>query len=94
MNKLKKLTQEDIDVISEHFSDIANGLILAKIPSKEVLDLDINIEATYDEEELDINIDVDVNLDELSEIKNEDIELAIEEAYTKLDEFIDDNYRE
>lgn len=94
MNKLKKLTQEDLDTISEYFSDIANDIILAKVPSKEVLDLDLQIDATYDDEELDVNIDVDIALDELSNIKNDDIELAIEEAYTKLDEFIDENYRE
>jgi uncharacterized protein DUF3194 len=94
LNKLKKLDQEDLDKISQHFSDIANKSILAKIPSKEVLDLDIEIDATYDDEELDINIDVDINLDELSEISNDDVELAIEEAYSKLDIFIDENYRE
>ena len=94
MNKLKKLSQEDLNIISEYFSKIANGIILAKIPSKQVLDLDINIEANYDDEELDISIDIDINHDELSEITNDDIELAIEEAYSKLDEFIDENYRE
>ena len=94
MNKLKKLTQEDIDTISQYFSDIANEIILAKVPSKEILDLDLEIDASYEDEELDINIDVDIALDELSKIKNSDIEPAIEEAYSKLDEFIDENYRE
>ena len=94
MNKLKKLSQEDLDIISEYFSDIANEIILAKIPQKEILDLDLHIDAIYDDEELDFNIDVDIALDELSNIKNGDIELAIEEAYSKLDVFIDENYRE
>lgn len=94
MNKLKKLTQEDLDTIAEYFSNLANDAILAKIPSKEVLDLDLQIDVSYDDEELDVNIDVDIALDELSNIKNDDIELAIEEAYSKLDEFIDKSYRE
>jgi len=94
LNKLKKLTQEDLDIISQYFSDLANEIILAKVPSKEILDLDLEIDASYEDEELDINIDVDIALDELSKIKNSDIELAIEEAYSKLDEFIDENYRE
>ena len=92
--KLKKLTQEDLDIISEYFSDIANEIILAKIPQKEILDLDLKIDTIYNDEELDFNIDVDIALDELSKIKNDDIELIIEEAYSKLDLFIDDNYRE
>ncbi|MBF4469507.1 MAG: DUF3194 domain-containing protein [Methanobrevibacter arboriphilus] len=94
MNKLKKLSQEDLDVISQYFSDKANEIILSKVPSKEVLDFDLQIDASYDDEELDINIDVDIALDELSKIKNDDIELAIEEAYNQLDIFIDENYRE
>lgn len=94
MNKLKKLSQKDLDIISDYFSDIATELILAKIPSKEVLDLDINIETNYDGEELDFIIDADIDLDELSEITGNDIELTIEEAYSSLDEFIDKNYRE
>lgn len=94
MNKLKKLSQEDLDTISQYFSDKANEIILSKIPSKEVLDLDLDIDATYDGEELDINIDVDIALDELSKIKNNDIEIAIEESYKQLDIFIDENYRE
>ena len=94
MKKLKKLTQEDLDTISEYFSDIANEIILAKIPQKEILDLDLKIDAIYDDGELDFNIDVDIALDELSKIKNDDIELAIEESYSKLDVFIDEKYRE
>ena len=94
MNKLKKLSEEDLNNISKYFSDIVNEIILAKVPSKEILDLDLQIDASYDDEELDINIDVDIALDELSKIKNNDIELAIEEAYSRLDEFIDENYRD
>lgn len=94
MNKLKKLTQEDLDDISQYFFYIANDTILARISSKEILDLDIEIEATYDNEELDINSDVDINLDELSKVTNDDIKLAIEESYHKLDELIDERYRE
>jgi len=94
LNKLKKLSQEDLDIISQYFSDKANEIILSKMSSKEVLDLNLEISAKYDEEELDINIDVDIALDELSKIKNDDIELAIEEAYNQLDIFIDENYRE
>lgn len=94
LNKLKKLTQEDLDTISEYFSDIANNIILSKIPSKEILDLDLQIDVSYDNQQLDVDIDVDISLDELSKIEDEDIELAIEKAYSKLNEFIDKNYRE
>lgn len=94
MNKLKKLTQEDLDDISQYFSDIANDTILARISSKEILDLDLEIGAIYKNEKLDINIDVDINLDELSKVTNEDIELVIDESYSKLHELIDKKYRE
>lgn len=94
LKKLKELTQEDLNDISEYFSHISNNQILFNIPSKEISDLDIYIDVKYENRKLDVDIDVDIQLDEFSNAEDKDIDLAIKEAYLKLDEFIDENYRE
>ncbi|KZX16459.1 hypothetical protein MBCUT_08450 [Methanobrevibacter cuticularis] len=94
MKKLKNLSQEDLDDISEYFSSIVNDSILYNIPSKEISDLDVKIEVSYENGKLDVDIDVDIELDEFSDAKDEFLEIAISEAYSKLDILIDSNYRE
>jgi hypothetical protein len=94
LNKLKKLDKKNLEDISQFFSTISNEIILNSVPSKELLDLDINIKSTYDNGKLDVVIDVDLDLDEFSDINDEDLNKAISESYSKLDEFINENYRE
>ncbi|MDR0900716.1 MAG: DUF3194 domain-containing protein [Methanobrevibacter sp.] len=94
MKKLKKLSQEDLDDISEYFSKIATDLILKDISSKEIADLDIDITVSYENSQLDVDIEVDISGDEFSNISKEDVESGISKAYSNLDSFIDINYRE
>ena len=96
VSKLKKLSEDDLDVISDFFADIIEKKISASVKSqKEILAMDVNINIDYNEEneELDIDVDVDIDTDELSKLSDEMIDEAIEESYIQLDEYINENYR-
>ena len=56
-------------------------------------DLDLDIVLSYEDSQLDVDVDVGVLFDELSEISQDQISKAIDEAYLKFDSYIDDNYR-
>ncbi|WP_295621253.1 DUF3194 domain-containing protein [uncultured Methanobrevibacter sp.] len=97
VSKLKKLSQEDLDDISDFFSDIIEKKIFSSVESqKEILAMDINIKIDYNDEnnELDIDVDIDIDTDELSKLSDEIINQLIEESYLELDEYIDENFRE
>ncbi len=95
--KLKNLTQEDIDDISDFFANVIDKKISSSVKSqKEILAMDININVAYDDEneELMVDVDVDIDVDELSDLSDEKINQLIDDSYIELDEYINDNYRE
>lgn len=94
MSKLKKLSRGDLSVISDDFGEILEREISKNIPTKEVEDLDLDIVVSYDNDQLDVDVDVGVLFDELSDISQDQIMKAIDEAYLKFDSYIDDNFRE
>lgn len=96
-SKLKKLSQDDLDDISDFFASVVERKILSKVKSqKEILTMDVNINIDYNDEneQLDIDVDVDIDTDELSKLSDERIDKAIDDAYLELDEYINENYRE
>ena len=93
MSKLKVLTQEDLSKISDDFGEILEREVSKSISTKEVEDLDLDITINYENEQLDVDVDVGVLFDELSEITQDQISQAINEAYLKFDSYIDDNFR-
>ena len=97
VSKLKKLSQEDLDDISDFFAGIVEKKIFSSVSSqKEILAMDVNINIDYNDEngELDIQCDVDIDTDELSKLSDERINQVIDDSYVELDEYIDENYRE
>ena len=94
MSKLKKLSQDDLATISDNFGEILEREISKALPSKEIEDLDLDIVLDYEDDQLDVDVDVGILFDELSEISQEQISKAIDEAYLKFDSYIDDNFRE
>lgn len=94
MSKLKLLTQDDLATISDDFGEILEHEISKALPSKEIEDLDLDIVLSYEDEQLDVDVDVGVSFDELSEISQDQISKAIDEAYLKFDSYIDENFRE
>ncbi|MBE6491437.1 MULTISPECIES: DUF3194 domain-containing protein [unclassified Methanobrevibacter] len=93
MSKLKVLTQEDLSKISDDFGEILEQEVSKVISTKELEDLDLDIVLSYENEQLDVDVDVGVIFDELSEINQDQITKAIDEAYLKFDSYIDDNFR-
>ena len=93
MSKLKVLTQDDLSTISDDFGEILEREISKSISMKELEDLDLDIVLTYENEQLDVDVDVGVLFDELSEITQEQVMQAIDEAYLKFDSYIDENFR-
>ena len=94
MSKLKILTQEDLSRISDDFGEILEKEVSKTISTKELEDLDLDITLSYENEQLDVDVDVGVLFDELSEITQDQIMNAIDEAYLKFDSYIDENCRE
>ncbi len=94
MSKLKVLSQDDLARISDEFGEILENEVSKSLPSKEIEDLDLDIILSYDDGQLDVDVDVGVSFDELSEINQEQIANAIDEAYLRFDSYIDENFRE
>ena len=93
MSKLKILSQDDLSTISDKFGEILEKEISKSISMKELEDLELDIILSYENEQLDVDVDVGVLFDELSEITQDQVVQAIDEAYLKFDSYIDDNFR-
>ena len=93
MSKLKVLTQDDLATISDDFGDILESEVSKALPAKEIEDLDLDILLNYEDNQLDVDVNVGVSFDELSEITQEQIAKAIDEAYLRFDSYIDENFR-
>lgn len=94
MSKLKKLNDEDLITISDTFGDFLEEEISKIVSTKELEDIDLGIVANYLDDQLDVSCNVELLFDELTEVSNDSLENAIDEAYLKLDNFIENNYRE
>ena len=93
MLKLKVLSQDDMATISDDFGEILESEVSKALPAKEIEDLDLDILLNYENEQLDVDVDVGASFDELSEINQEQIAKAIDEAYLRFDSYIDENFR-
>lgn len=94
MFKLKKLNDEDLITISDTFGDFLEEEISKIVSTKELEDIDLGIVADYLDDQLDVSCNVELLFDELTEVSNDSLENAIDEAYLKLDNFIENNYKE
>ena len=97
VSKLKKLSQDDLDDISDFFASIVEKKIFSSVKSqKEILAMDVNIKIDYNDknEQLSVDVDVDIDTDELSKLSDERINEVIDDAYLELDEYINEHYRE
>ena len=89
---MRKLTDQELDEVSELAVETVEKFILSRVSKKEILDLHINVEISY-ENRLDVDILVDLDLDELSTIKEDElVENAVDAALKTLDKFITENF--
>ncbi|WP_296879350.1 DUF3194 domain-containing protein [uncultured Methanobrevibacter sp.] len=93
MSKLKVLSNDDLSTISDAFGEILEQEVSKAISTKELEDLDLDIVLNYENGQLDVDVDVGVIFDELSEITQDQISKAIDEAYLRFDSYIDENFR-
>lgn len=94
MSKLKQLSEEDLIAISDAFGDFLENEISKIVSTKELEDIDLGILVNYEDKQLDVSCDVELLFDELTDVSNDSLESAVEDAYLKLDNFIENNYKE
>ena len=90
---MRELSDHELDQISDLAVETAETYIFSRVSKKEILDLNINANVTYDKI-LNVEVLVDIDLDELSNTDEKELaENAVEAALYRLDSFIDDNLR-
>jgi len=87
---LRKLSDKELDEISELAVKSAENFIYSNIPKKEVQDLDIKVELDY-HTGLDIDISIDLQLDPLSHPNDNIAEDAVDYAIKEIDSYIAKN---
>ncbi|WP_461461458.1 DUF3194 domain-containing protein [Methanobrevibacter sp.] len=94
MSKLKELSQDDLDNITNFLSDIVESKLSNYVTSKEVINQNIITDISYENGQLDVDLDIDIDVDALSNLSQDDVQRIIDEAYEELDVCIDENYRQ
>ena len=84
---MRKLTDPELDEISEMAVKAAENFIFSQVSKKEILNLDISVELSY-EEGLDVDVLVDLDLDELSSADLGLADEAVDHALEKVDKFL------
>ncbi len=87
---MRKLSDQELDEISELAAKSAENFIYSKVSKKEVIDLDIKVELDY-HEGLDVDIQVDIQFDPLSKPDENIAEEAAAYAITEIDNYLADN---
>jgi hypothetical protein len=87
---LRKLSDQELDEISELAIKSAEDFIYSKVSKKQILDLDIKVELDY-HDGLDVDIHVDIQFDPLSQPDENIAEEAADHAIEKIDSFLADN---
>ena len=85
---MRKLTNQELDEISELAADAAESFIFSKISKKEVVDLDINVELHH-ESGLDVDVTVEILLDDLSSADESIVDEAASYALKAVDNFVE-----
>jgi hypothetical protein len=89
---LRKLTDHELDLVSDLAVETVEKFIFSRVSKKEILDIHIKAEVTY-EDGLTVDILVDLDLDELSQVKEKElVEDAVDAALKTLDKFIEENF--
>jgi ribosome-associated translation inhibitor RaiA len=92
---LRKLTDQEMENISEAAAVAAENYIFSKISKKEVQDMELRVEFHEPTEEngLDVDVEVELYLDELSKaednLANEAAEAALEEIDRQIEKLSD-----
>ena len=84
---MRKLSDQELDEISELAIKSAEDFIYSKVSKKQILDLDIKVELGY-HDGLDVDIHVDIQFDPLSQPEENIAEEAADHAIAEIDSFL------
>ncbi len=87
---MKKLSDHDLDEISELAAKSVENFIYSKVSKKEVINLDIKVELDY-HDGLDVDIQVDIQFDPLSKPDKQIAEDATAHAIKEVDSYMADS---
>jgi hypothetical protein len=87
---LKKLSDQELDEISELAAKSVENFIYSKVSKKEVTDLDINVTLDY-HTGLDVDILIDIQFDPLSQADKNIADEAAAYAIEEIDKYLADN---
>ena len=73
---MKKLSDDDLDEISENAVSSAQNFVLSRVSKKEIIDIDVSVKLIYTDK-LDVDVTVNIIFDDLS---NADPQIADEAA--------------
>ncbi len=87
---MKKLSDQELDEISELAAKSAENFIYSKVSKKEVTDLDIKVTLDY-HTGLDVDILIDIQFDPLSQADKNIADEAAAHAIEEIDKYLSDN---
>jgi hypothetical protein len=87
---LRKLSDQELEDISELAAKSAEDFIYSKVSKKEVINLDIKVELDY-HIGLDVDIQVDIQFDPLSKANENIAEEATAHAIEDIDNYLAEN---
>lgn len=87
------MSPEDLNEISDFLFSTAQDFILNQLPIKEINDLDVKSEISY-EEELDVDLSIELQVDELCVWEEDIVNQALDFTFKALESFLDENYRD
>ncbi len=86
---MRKLSDQELDEISEIAVKSVEDFVYSRVTKKQVLDLDIKVELDY-HDGLDVDLHVDIQFDPLSKPDDNIAEDAAANAITEIDRFLAD----
>lgn len=92
---MKKLTDPEMEEISEAAAVAAENYIFSKVSKKEVLDMEMRVEFNQDEgvEGLDVDVEVELLLDDLctaeENLADEAAQVALDEIDKQVEKLVD-----
>ena len=87
---MRKLSDQELDEISEIAARSAENFVYSKVSKKEVIDLDITVELDY-HVGLDVDIQIDIQFDPLSKADENIAEDAVAFAIAEIDSYLAEN---
>jgi hypothetical protein len=86
---LRQLTEAELDELSTAAAQAAQDHILSTVSKKEVIDMDINVELSFNDG-LDVDVTVELFLDDLSTVNPDELaDEAVEQAMLIIDRFME-----